>query len=274
MPRRYLKEFRDLNNLHTYVFPEMEYEYDEVPELESPHQNILGGQYGVDLLGFAPSLLGPRIATVRYVLDGEDEDDFDTKLETMLSKLRLINKGRLFTNKGHWAYARMITAPSTSYTKGEHLWMPATPAFRLDTDWMAADEHTEGPFLINQISQDITVNNPGSVRTSVMRIMIEANTAAGFANPNIINLLNGYNVGTNRDSQSTNSKIRIYTGKPSMEYSNTVVPVYAADYGNRILGPNQALWFVLEPGNNLIRITTSGTPNWNLTFTFYPVFMT
>lgn len=273
MSRRHITHFRSRDLSYIYEFPLLGGEYEEVSELETPIMNAVGMSGAVDLLGYSRAIKRPRIIAVRGILSGEDTDEIDNSIESMLSTLEMIGRGTLLTSKGHWTPARFITEPENVYLEGQHLYMPYTAMFRADEDWYGETQETV-THTITATPQTFVVNNPGTIPALLMEIEFRGTASGAVTSISLINLNNGYQIGTLRDLNGTAQRVLIKTSVPSMEYSADSGGTWAADWANRVIGSLQTQFMILQPGDNTIQVTTTGVATGTVIFRFYPPYRT
>lgn len=269
-------KFESYDSSIVVYFTDREVEWDTSHPTQQSLASIPGTAYALDQRRRSPSLVDVRRDTIRHLVDESCGDDIDEYIRTTRAKARRIGQGRLWSthpNGDHWTVARLVDVPEFDLGKLGELPIPAIWTFDGLTDWYGKNPITnQGVTGVTTTTRDITVVNPGDLPQPLMVMRWRANTSGGIVAPSVQNLTNGYSIGSLRNSASVNSEIRIDTNDLSMRYSNDNGSTYTNDYANRVIGNNQALWMVLDPGTNTLRLSSGGTPNYDFELSFYAAY--
>lgn len=258
----------------TVTFPLARYEYEPTQAYRVADKPIIGADYPYDSAGAAPWAKEVGIEAIRFLLHGSDPEALAAQYDTLVAGLRNGGRGALWTvdaaGDRRWCRAKLDGRPG--YFSGVSKWgyTPVTLRFRRYSDWFAESEQTD----VNDITVDgtLVINNPGNAPVDFMVIVLQPLSAGGFDNPRITNLENGYVTGTLRTSSATTERFRIDTERYLAEWSTDSGVNYAADYGNLYRGALQVGFMRLEPGDNTLSLTNTGSPNYRLSLTFSPAY--
>lgn len=277
---RMLRRFENQAGTIIYNFPALNAEYESEQGLTLPDTPIIGADYGFDHLGITKGIKGYGTERVRMSIYSKcDVGDIDTEFDNLKSKLYRAGLGKGFSQSysgnRRWAKMRLsempfyavmaIDQPSSAKLLG------ATAIFKRESDWYGEDAIIDN-HLCTAVTQTYTVNNPGNAVADNLSIVLQPLTAAGYTNPVVENLTNLDKFSTNRDSTATTSRVKLDPTIPFVGNSTTSGASYTDDFANYILPAitQRPLTFHLEPGDNSIRVTSIGVPNFRVFITFYP----
>ncbi len=271
--QRWAEKFESIDATLTYTFPLNQYEWQSEQGLRVAYGHGVGADYAHDFAGISLAPKSVGIEVVRFMMTGyASPAAFDTAFDAMLGQLMRIGQGKLFTNDSagtrRWCYARLTARPSITIAGLSWLAQPVALHFTRLSDWFGASA-TTGSRTVTVSPDTFTINNPGNAPAKFIVFRLRANAAAGFTNPALANLTNGYSFSTTRDSASADSEIKVDTELASVEFSTDNGVSYADDYALFSLGATQVGFMQLEPGNNSMRVTCDGTPNFDLEWSFY-----
>ena len=271
--QRYAEKFESVDASQSYTFPLYAYEYEPSQALRPRIAVAVGADYGLDLAGAARWPKDIAAAAVRFEMVGSSTPGaLDTDIDSMMSTLLRIGLGKLFTidNAGtrRWAYAKLDAVPQVTVRIQEWMRQPVSIHFTRLSDWFASST-TTATRTVTASPETFTITNPGNAPVYRAVFRFRANAAAGFTNPQLENLTNGYSFSTTRDSASADSEVRVNTETEVVQYSNDDGATYADDYTNFSQLATQAGMMLLDPGDNSMRLTCGGTPNYDFVHTFY-----
>lgn len=273
---RYLEKFVHSTGAPALVFPTLEYEWQTSGGLLAVRSTGSMQSYATDHLH---SAIAPRTLAseeTRFIAGEDTAALTDTQIDLVKSTCLRIGRGKLWTlgadGTRRWAWARLRDMPDLRLSREHQITRPVVIAFDRFSDWFA-EALTSVVEVVTATGQQWTVANPGNIPATLMTIRLRANTAGGIVDPNVQNLTNGFILSSLRDSQSSNSEIRLNTEIPSIEYSNDDGGSYVGDFANYVMPAAQgALTMRLEPGNNTVRYTGGGAPSLNVQIEFYAPF--
>ena len=269
---RYLEKFENDGGTVSQVFPVKQYEWESSQGLRAPSAAIAGAHYELDLLGTGLGLKSSARERLRFLIPNITVATIETDFDTLKEKIYKIGRGKLYVinaagDTRRWAYARPLMLPSSLVRVGQPRVLTVSALeFRRDSDWFGAAQSINQ--TVSASPTTWTVTNPGNapVYNAIMRL--RANGAAGFANPMIENLTNGYYWSSSRGSISANSELKVDAGKATVEWSDNDGSSYADDFALFTRGTLQVQFMKLDVGANSIRYSGSGTPSLDVLFTF------
>lgn len=269
---RYLEKFESVDGLTSYTFPIDDYEYEPAQAFRRSEAPAVGADYAVDFLGAVPWPKAVGEEAVRFTIWGASAADADSQFDACVASLRNIGLGRLYqvdaATTRRWCWAKLLARPSYLVDVNGYFNIPVTLRFARYSDWFAAAP-TTGSVTITTSPRAFTITNPGNAPARFVVFRLRANAAAGFTNPNLVNLTNGYSVASSRGAVSGDSELKLDTERMQVLWSDTNGAIYADDYALVTLGPTQAGLMQLEPGPNAMQYTDGATPNLDLEWSFY-----
>ncbi|MGE5501676.1 MAG: hypothetical protein ACM3W4_07105 [Ignavibacteriales bacterium] len=269
---RYLEKFESVDGLTSYVFPVDDYEYEPAQAFRRSEAPVVGADYAVDFLDAAPWPKAVGEEAVRFTIWGASAADADAQYDACVATLRGIGLGKLYqvdsATTRRWCWAKLLARPSSLVDVNGYSNRPVTLRFARYSDWFAATP-TAGSVTITATPHSFTITNPGNAAARFVVFRLRANAAAGFTNPSLVNLTNGYSVASSRDAISADSELKVDAERMQVLWSDTNGATHADDYALVTLGPKQAGLMQLEPGPNAMRYADAGTPNLDLEWSFY-----
>lgn len=269
---RYLEKFESVDGLTSYVFPVDDYEYEPAQAFRRSEAPAVGADYAVDLAGAAPWPKAVGEEAVRFTIWGDTAADADGQFDDCVRTLRRLGLGKLYqidsATTRRWCWAKLLSRPGYQVDVNGYFNVPVTLRFARYSDWFA-DVPTTGSVAIATTPYPFTIANPGNAPARFAVFRLRANAAAGFTNPTLINLTNGYSFASSRDAVSVDSELKLDTERMEVLWSDTNGSVYADDYALVSLGPTQASFMQLEPGPNAMQYADGGAPNLDLEWSFY-----
>lgn len=270
---RFLEKFTNVAGTSTVTFPVFEVEWESAQALRTSQAAVIGGDFGVDLLGSSPGRMDFAAERLRCLLyESGGPSDVDTELDDLQSKLWSIGKGKLWvvdsSNARRWAFARLRSMPTITWRAGDVLskglaldFVRLSPWFD-ETGISASATKTTSPTTLD-------VTNSGNIAAKRVQIRIQSQSAAGFSNIKVVNGANGHEFESTRDATSTDDELRLDTTVPEVTYSTDDGVNRDDDYSNYVSPPvtQKLLSFDLEPGLNTLTITCAGTPSYVITVT-------
>lgn len=272
MAIRYAEKFENAGGTVTYTWPVNAYEWQSSQPLRTPAAAISGADYAFDLRGNLAGLKAVAQERVRFLDVQTTTALLETDLDSMRSELLTIGRGKLYVLDSaasrRWAYARLAAMPEMALGVGMSRHVPISLQFDRYSDWFATalTTHTEA---VAVTPKTFTVNNPGNAAAVWMAIRLRSSSAAGFTNPLLENLTNGYSWSSTRDAASTDDELKVDCEALTVSYSINDGGSYANDFSLFTRGSTQVGYFRLEPGDNSIRYTGGGTPSLDVVFSFY-----
>lgn len=269
---RYLEKFESADGVVGYAFPPDDYEYQPEQGFRRSEASAVGADYAIDFAGGAPWPKAVAEEAVRFTIWGASAADADAQFDACLASLRNIGLGRLFAvdaaSDRRWCWAKLLARPSYQVDVNGYFNVPVTLRFARYSDWFAATPET-GSVVIASSPHSFTITNPGNAPARFVVFRLRANAAAGFTNPSLLNLTNGYSFASSRDAVSVDSELRLDTERMQVLWSSTNGAVYADDYALVSLGPTQVGLMQLEPGPNAVQYADGGAPHLDLEWSFH-----
>lgn len=271
---RYLYRITNVNADEEFVFPLNMFEWDERQPMDVPITPVVGHNYGYYEPQEEGGLVQPADNTVRFTLIEDLAADIDDMLDDLRAKSRRWGALKIWTKGAddtlRWARATLSERPQAVITPDTVQVLPVNTGLKRFTEWFAEDEVVDIHTVIAS-GATFTVNNPGHLPVDSMVITLLSVSSAGFVNPVIDNLTNGYSFASLRDAAAINAMLRLNTDEPSVEF-NAGSGSTSGDLANYVFPTAQhVLSFRLEPGDNTIRYTGAGSPNLTIQFAFWPV---
>lgn len=270
---RYLEKIENIAASISYSFPLKQYVWNSDQSLRTAMATVYGASYAHDFNGYLSAPKDVAQESVSAIAVESSAANLETELDEMRNELQRIGLGKAFTIESdgstrRWAYARAASMPTIQRQVGQTLHMPVSFEMLRFSDWYAAAASSSSQ-SVTTTPTDFTITNNGNIPARFMTFRLRANASGGITNPSITNQTNNYSIATTRDSASADDEIRIDTEKMTVEYSTDNGTSYADDYSLVTLGGTQVGFFLLDPGNNSIRITCGGTPNFSFEWSFY-----
>lgn len=270
---RHIEKFENSAGTVSQAMPLFEYEWESSQPLKAPQAAVIGGHYGVDLLGTVPGVMDFASERLRCLLyEGAGPSTVDSSLDALMSKLWSIGQGKLFTidsaGDRRWAFARLRSMPTITWRAGDILSKGLALDFVRLSPWFSTTA-ISATAAKSASPATLDVTNGGNIAARRVQIRIQSSSAAGFSNIKVVNGANGHEFESTRDAASTNDELRLDTTVPELTYSTDDGVNRADDYGTYVEPPaaQKLLCFDLEPGVNTLTITCSGTPNYTITVT-------
>lgn len=272
---RHLEKFESADGVVSQAFPTDDYEYQPEQGFRRSEAAAVGADYAVDFAGGAPWPKAVGEEAVRFTIWGASAADADAQFDACVASLRSIGLGRLFVvdtvSDRRWCWAKLLARPSYQVDVNGYFNVPVTLRFARYSDWFAATPET-GSVVIASSPHSFTITNPGNAPAHFVVFRLRANAAAGFTNPSLVNLTNGYSVASSRDAVSVDSELKVDSERIEVLWSDTNGAIYADDYALVTLGPTQVGLMQLEPGDNAMRYSDGASPNLDLEWSFYAPF--
>lgn len=128
----------------SYTFPLDNYEWETQQGLQVPVSGLVGAHYAYDHLGYRPGLSMPANERLRFDIQELSPTLVDSELDDMKSALFSIGRGRLFATDSvgvqRWAWARLVSMPTTRWRAGDIFKMATSLEFRRNSDWYGATQ--------------------------------------------------------------------------------------------------------------------------------------
>lgn len=267
----WLSKFTSRDGLRVVDFPLCEYEWQSQQALRVPSVSLVGADYAHVFAGTARGNKAIGRETVRFILGvGDPANTILADWRTMKGHLVQIGRGLLYTedSTGELQYcrARLTAVPEITVRTRSGLFLPVSIDFQRESDWFG--DAVSVINTVNMSPESWTVNNPGTASVlEGLTIRIRSNGASGAVNPTLTNLTNGYSLSFAR-TLNANGEIRIRGDNQTVEYSDDDGASYVDDWQNATMGDEQDILFALEPGDNTLRATASGTPNFDVEVSF------
>ncbi len=274
MAQKYLEKFESADAVTSVVFPLNLYEWSSRQDVAAPAGHPVGADYDFDFLGFGKAPKMNAAERVRFASVGTPAS-IDSAIQTIRADCYNIGPGKLYTldNAGArlWAWARITAMPRFTVSFDNPRLTPVGLDFTRMSDWYD-DTQTAVTEVITATSGSFVVANAGDAQVKNAIFRFRANTAGGLSNPALIHASNGHQFSSTRDSSGADDELKVDCGKPSVDWSTDDGVSYADDYANFAIGSLQVAFMILEPGNNTINYTCSGTPNFDIDYSFYPAY--
>lgn len=271
---RYAEKFENIAGSVSYTFPLERYEYHPTQEFRQSWQSGIGSDY-VLLPSTSPLPAEPAEEVVSFKLYGATPAAISTALDDLISKLRSIGLGKLFTiddaGTRRWCYAQLAQRPDYVLGIKVERFPIITLMFTRFSDWFAAAA-TTGSQKVDASAEAFNITNAGNAPVKFIVFRFRADSATGVANPNLVNGTNSYSFGTTRDLTNANHELRVDTERNAVEYSVNNGASYANDYALFTPGGTQHGFMRLEPGVNSMTATSTGTPDYTLEWSFYATY--
>lgn len=270
------EKFENAGGTVSQAFPLGEFEWESVQPLRSAVASLVGAHYGFDFRGDLPGIKDFASERIRCTVLSSapgDPGNVDTDVDAIKSKFWSIGRGKLYTidhdNARRWAWARLNAMPSLTWRAGMIFQAPITLEFLRLSDWFSTTE-TAVTETVTADAEEWTVTNPGNIPAEFMTIRLRANATSGISNPKITNVTTGYVLESTFDSSSANDELRIDTENGLVESSDDDGASYDDAFSTYVIPDTQhILAMKLNPGANIIRYEGDGTPNLDVTFSFY-----
>ena len=272
---RFAEKFTNIAVTTTYTFPLEMYEWSNDQDYSSNLLSVAGADYPYDPAGNDPWPMEAAEEHVKFMISATTNELMNTIYDTLVSTLRTIGLGKLWSNDSvnsrRWCYAKLARRPSILVgIKAPH-YPEVICDFTRMSDWFA-EVATTGSQSIAASTTDFNITNAGNVAAKNIVFRLRSNSAAGWVDPTLINLTNSMQVASTRDATSMSSELKIDTEEGSVKYSTDDGASYTADYSLAIIPAIQVGLLQLQPGVNSMRVTTVGTPNSTLEWSFYAQF--
>lgn len=271
---RWLEKFVRMDGSEEYIFPRTEHEWESKQRMFTPSTRAIGAHYGVDMLNHVlpPKDIGEE--RIRFTLFGEP-DEVNTALDELRAKMYEFGRGMLYTTDAdgnrRWAYARASDMPDISIGVRDRVTIPVSIGFRRYSDWRAPlPKSITVP--LNVTNQNVIVPNVGNAQVFDVQLRFIAFAVGGWNNPIVTNEIASSQITINRSAASATDQERILAGEYRVEYSTDSGGTWTPDYASLEIPGDQVTIFRLMPGDNVVQVQTSGTPNGELIIEFYPAF--
>lgn len=268
---RYLEKFENLAATLSYTFHLRNYEWVSEQQLKTPVAAVAGANYVHDFLGTSPSPKNVSVERVRCLVKKATFAELETEIDNARAYCYRIGLGKLYVlntdGTRRWAYGRLESMPSVTVASPQGFFSPFIFQFIRVSDWFGTTA-TTGTRVATVTPDTFTINNPGSAAVDFAVIRFRANTAAGFTNPVLANLTNGYSISSTRDSASVDSELKIDCERMEVKFSSDNGVNYTDDWALATIAAIQVGLMRFEPGDNTMRYTDGGTPNLNIEWSF------
>ena len=271
---RYLEKLTSEDGLLSYTFPVDDYEHEAEQRYREASEAIIGADYAHDFGGVQPWAKDVGDEAVRFTIWGTSEADAETQFDTCAGTLRRIGRGKLYAlasdGSRRWAWAKLAARPTYSARVDDFYNVAVALRFRRYSDWFASAA-TTGTQAVTATPTAFTITNPGNA-PALVTFRLRSSSAAGFTNPSLTNLTNGYSVASTRDAVSVDSELRIDAAASRVQWSTNDGVDYTDDYSLVTIGALQVGLMRLEPGANDFEYADGGTPNLTIEWSFYPTY--
>lgn len=293
----------DLDGGNPYSIPQTEYSESPISIASRLAMAPVIAQHGsFDLHGDLRSPLEEAKAQFRFLLSADCARDLQPMIDELLTGVygtrSELGKRKLWRweegdqSNRRWAFARPTARPligDRTLVISRHLeasvemvlndpvfyqavsqgWLSAngyTPLERLVNGEPTAPDNWFASFTVTTSPYDFTLENIGDFETRRVIFRLEALASNGWTNPAINNFTNGYNFSTPTDGVNTSYRLN-FNAAPGLGRAQLSVnggSSWADDTLNLVLPAGQAVLMELAPGENNLRITSGGTPNFLL----------
>lgn len=274
---RYAEKAVSLDGAVTVTFPLMMYLWQSSGPLRSAYTRAPGNNYGFDHFRNAISPRDIARETIAFMVGEDDIQDTIDQIDEI--KGAMLNMGAFWlTSLGQdgtrrKARCRLNSMPDVQVSYKRSITAPVVIEMDRMSDWYGETLVTPDVEVVTSSPDTFTITNPGNIPVDLVEIRLRSNGATGFTNPHLENLTNGYELRSTRDAASANSELKLDTSIPSILWSTDDGGTYADDWALYVQPTLQLpLSFRLDPGPNSIRYTDAGTPNVNISFSFYAAF--
>lgn len=266
------EKFTNADSSQTYTFPVDDLEWEPTGASRRATANVIGADFGIDFAGGAPWARDFGEQGIRFSLWGTDQA-IDDAFDTLCQALMGIGAGKLWaidaSGDRRWCWAKLDGLP-TKYVDAETLFkLPVSTRFVQESDWYSETDVTD-IVAISTSPQEFTVTNTGNKATSAISFRLRSNGVAGFTSPIFLNVSNGYTFTVDRTADDADSDVLVDCDDSAVEFSDNNGATYVDDYANFDYGDSQNPFMVFEPGDNLIRVTDAGTPDFSLEIVHSP----
>lgn len=274
-PRR-LSKFTSLDGSTVYEFPTDGHVWEQPQGLRNQTVAVIGANYALDLLDTRLAPLDVASERLTFNIIADTEAEFDTARADVRSKLRRIGRGRLWAIDSagveeRWSYARLEAMPDITLEPLNITWVEVQCEFSRYSHWYAANQTQIEETITG--TENIAVTNEGNEDVINAVIELRANAAGGFQAFTIERLQSEEYFGSSRVADAAGSVLRIDCGRRMVEYAADGLN-FVNDYGNVTWGAGQVDFLTLLPGLNTLRYSQSaGTPNVDISITFYAAFV-
>lgn len=253
----------------------MTYQWADQQPLRTAFQNLVGADYGFDLIGAgaAPKANAKEVITV--LVSQATGLAVDTSFETMRSNLRKIGQGKLYTIDDsavlRWAYARPTAMPKVTITNNNRITTMVQLEFERMSDWFA-NALTTVTTSITSNGQTFVLTNNGNAPVRFIEFVVKGPT---YNHPKLTNQTDGnINWQSNRVGSLAAHWLDVDSGlnRVAARFSTDSGATYADDFANLVLPAGQVPFFELLPGANTIRYNDNATPTATIVSTFYDSF--
>lgn len=271
---RYAEKFIGRTGV-VYTFPLDEYEYKASQAYRSLAVQVVGADYTWDVAGSNPWPMGEGVEEIHFIIVADTYISAEQQYNSLTSSLRLGGLGQLWVLNAdgtrRWAYAKLTGRPDFDVSTTRLGVIPVALKFTRFSDWFG-ETLIINQVTLSQVTQNFVINNPGDQYVRAMVLLWTSLSSTGFSHPSLANISLGMNVATSRAAATVNSRLRIRPELDSIQYSNDAGVSYANDYSLATLPAGQVPMMTLQPGDNAMVHTNTGTPNATLSWSFYPAY--
>jgi len=254
---------------YSFTFPTGDYEWESDAGLIVPTAQMPGAHFEYDLLEEREAPMRNPRESVRFAFRETTPTAVDTAVDAAFAGLHLGKRGKLWTidNAGdeRWAVARPQGLMPLRWVAGDIFRIGASVDFARYSTWYHEALTTVGPENITASGQTWVVTNPGNAAVYNAVILVTG-TYEDFS---IQNDTTGYAVGATVTGNSANDWTRFDAGARTAQFDDGGAGATYEDISPTTLA-GQVHLMVIAPGANTFRLTCPGTPNANVTITFYP----
>jgi hypothetical protein len=272
MTTRRLVRFQSLDGSQVVTFGGAAYNWQTDEQFRLSLDSVAAADWAFDTWGTGVAPLAPAAERVSWLIRGATEAALETEYSAIRAKLLRIGRGYLIRRDADGterrALARPAMMPLITRSPGQGLTLPVNLEFRRLSHWEALTP-TTGSTTATTTSHAFTITNPGDVAVDAVVFRLRANSAGPTNDPSLANTTTGFTISTTRDLTNANHEIRIDTGRWAVEWSTDDGATYASDWQFASLGSGQVGMMRLVPGANSFTLTTGGSPNVTVEWSFF-----
>ncbi len=263
--------FESSDGMTVATFPLANYSFESSQPLRVPSVPLIDADYEYDQLGTRPARKAPAVIRIAGIFFDESPQTVDDDLDTFEANLLNIGLGKLWmedqSSARFWAWARPTAAPAIRWQAGDVTSKGITLEFRRQSDWQA-EEATEVSEDYAESPHAWTVAN-GGLRRILNAVIVLSGTWTGPVT--ITNTTNGYAFTYDGGDAGSdpNDQVRFDSGFNRVDRSTDGGATWTNAFANYTPAVGQVQMMILEPGNNAMTVTDGGSPDANITVTFY-----
>lgn len=260
-----LRRFESLDGTEVWKAPLLDIEFEDAQPIIAPQQDVIGANFGYDMLGVQPGRVQSALDTLRFTLRADcGAAELDLRFSELRNKIYNIGLGNGFLLDSLGAELRaemrLINLPTysviaTAQPQAAKL-LIADAQFRRQTPWLGAIQVTEE--TPDATTYTFTVSNPGTMEAEDAIITLVGAWGSSFV---LNNLTNGMRVASTRGGAGANDGVEFNCGLNTVRYTDDAGVTWFPDYANFARKTGQGGSLMRFPrGTSNMQLVIDGTP--------------